>query len=97
MNVVDDVAGDEGARSEYGAGHCSLPLSAPVEAMTAPKKKPAKRIGRPPRSGGEAAVRGVFVRFTNDEYAAIQAAAERTDKPLAAFIRDAALLISDKS
>ncbi|MCL2777738.1 MAG: hypothetical protein FWD73_07010 [Polyangiaceae bacterium] len=66
--------------------------------MAAKKKATAKkkRMGRPPRAGG-AATGGIFVRLTEAEHERLAAAAKDDGKPLATFVRDAALARLEKA
>lgn len=62
----------------------------------ATKKTTAKKMGRPPRARS-AATEPILVRVTPEERRAIERAAKKSDKTLAGFMRDAALLIAEKS
>ena len=65
-------------------------MAAKKKGTHAPTKK---RMGRPPRSAEPATV-GILVRLTRGEKARIEAAAERAGKTVSAYMRDAALSIS---
>lgn len=69
----------------------------PAEPAPRPSRKAKpKKLGRPPR-GSEAADVRVLVRLTTKEHASLEAAAKRAGKPLATFVREAALSTAEKT
>lgn len=82
----------------YGAARGMLASMATAKKSAAAKKatKPAaKRMGRPPRSAtGSLAEKAVTLRYTPQEYAALEHAAGRVGVPVSTFIRDASLSVA---
>lgn len=69
----------------------------PAKKPATVKKKPVAKkpkLGRPPRSA-EPTSGNIHVRVTAPELASLEAAAKRAGKSLAAFVRDAALLVAE--
>ena len=71
----------------------------PAKKPATVKKKPVAKkpkLGRPPRAEHPATA-GIMVRMTHEERATIEAGAKRVGKSIAGFMRDAALLQSEKA
>ena len=82
---VGDHSGD--------TGRVAVKKSAAKKTVKKPtaKKAAVKNVGGRPARAGKAATTGLFIRLTEAEREALAAGARKAGKPLAAFVRDAAV------
>lgn len=96
VSDVSGCAGDPSGDTGGVAAKKSAAKAAAGKVSTVKKavKAPPKR-GRPARADG-AATEAILFRVTRTEYAELQAVAAAAGKPLATFVRDLALSVTEK-